>query len=426
MREHDSTTLPDDGNIRISKHFVLEVDTDGAEIAEAFGIEGGHKLTIASELVIPKDYTILYVTGESGSGKSSILSEISEVVEPEIPATPLYAWGSSSRDTISILSLVGLGDATLFVSRYSQLSDSQKARARLALAILQGHDHIVVDEFLSTLDRKTACAVAYTFGKAVRRLGLKATVVTAHDDLGEYLQPDVIVRGKAFPSRFVVETPTWTNSNPIVEGLSISYESKEFYRGLRLGELHYKGKYTGGTKEYLAARLGDECVGVLVSVHRIHDGGRRIARVVVHPSYRGCGVGVALVRRYITDYPGADVVAVMASYNPVFAHAGMTQVGDSVVTAPKGLKTTMTSAGVDLSRWHEKSYCQSVMASVSLREQLSNFAPHSSHLVCPGGQRLSVEDIAAKIKTDQVTAGRVLWGLRERRLAKFTSMVVTK
>jgi hypothetical protein len=30
-----------------------------------------------------------------------------------------------------------------------------------------------------------------------------------------------------------------------------------------------------------------------------------------------------------------------------------------------------------------------------------------------------VDEIAKHIANDQVTAGRVLWGLRERRLAKF-------
>lgn len=421
MRHQTDHQLFPESTIKLTKRFVLEVDTDGAEIAEAFGIEGGHVLTIADDLELPTDYTILYITGESGSGKTSLLTDLVDVVEPSIPATPLYSWGPTVEETIGVLSLVGLGDATLFVSCYGQLSDSQKARARLAASILQDCQHIVVDEFLSTLDRKTAKAVAYTFGKAVRRLGLRATVVTAHDDLGPYLRPDVVVRGHAFPSRFVVERPTWPDANPIITALTLSYQDKKFYRSLRLGELHYKGKYTGGTKEFLAAHLGNECVGVLVSVHRIHDGGRRIARVVVHPSYRGCGVGVALVKKYIADFPGADVVAVMASYNPVFERAGMSRVGDSVAPSPKGLRSAMVALGFDSGRWHEKSYCHSFMQEPSARESLAAFSGHATRLICPGGKRLDSDGVADKIRIDQATAGRVLWSLRDRRLAKFTS-----
>lgn len=405
----------------IEKTYTLDVGVDGSEVAEAFGVESGHVVRIASNLAVPEDYRILYITGESGSGKSTLLRELATESDLPIPSTPLYSWGENVPDTLAMLGFVGLADATLFVAHYDQLSDSQQARARLALALLAGQSHVVVDEFLSTLDRKTAQAVAFTFGKAVRRFGLRATVVTAHDDLGPYLQPDVVLRGEAFPSRFVVERPAWPTANPITSALTLDYRDKTFYAALRLAELHYKGKHTGGTKEYLGAFLDGTCIGVLVSVYRMHDGGRRIARVVVHPSYRGCGVGVALVRRYITDYPSADVVAVMAAYNPVFERAGMARTTDSVVSAPAGLRAAMESIGMDTRRWHERGYCQSVMANPTSRITLATFANHATHLLAPGGQRLSVPDIMSKIAFDAVTAGRVLWSLRERRLAKFVA-----
>lgn len=407
--------------MKINKQYTLEVDVSGSEIAEAFGIEGGHILEIANDLDIPDEYDILYISGESGSGKSSILSEIGETTQVIIPNTPLYTWGCTTKETLSILSLVGLGDATMFVSTYSQLSDSQQARARLALCVLHGDSHIIVDEFLSTLDRKTAQAVAYTFGKAIRKLGLKATLVTAHGDLGPYLKPDVMVTGYAFPSRFTVQKPVWLKENPIVSAISMEYTNKEFYRNLRLGELHYKGKYTGGTKEYVSATLEGECIGILVSVYRMHDGGRRIARVVVHPSYRGCGVGVALVSRYIKDYPNSDVVAVMAAFNPVFEKAGMNRVEDSVIKSPKNLKKVLKDSGMNVNRWHEKRYCHEIMSSNHMRILLSDFAGFATHLVCPGGKNLTAEEVKKKITNDRVTASRVLWGLRERRLAKFVT-----
>jgi hypothetical protein len=128
---------------------------------------------------------------------------------------------------------------------------------------------------------------------------------------------------------------------------------------------------------------------------------------------------VALVRRYVRDHPGTDVVAVMAAYNPVFERAGMSRTTDSHVPAPKGLLAAMRGVGMDASRWHERAYCTSLMASEDARRALADFASHATNLVCPGGKRPPVDEIAKHIANDQATAGRVLWGLRERRLAKF-------
>jgi hypothetical protein len=54
---------------------------------------------------------------------------------------------------------------------------------------------------------------------------------------------------------------------------------------------------------------------------------------------------------------------------------------------------------------------------------VSGFANYANTLVAPGGKRLSAEDIAVKILAEQVTAGRVLWGLRPRRMAKYKNIV---
>ena len=84
---------------------------------------------------------------------------------------------------------------------------------------------------------------------------------------------------------------------------------------------------------------------VLPTTGKIHQnqdvwstGGRRISRVVVHPSYRGVGIGCAMVKKYIADYPDTDVIAAMALYNPIFEKAGMTRVNDSSVKSPAGLR----------------------------------------------------------------------------------------
>lgn len=409
--------------MQITKSFTLEVPPFGNLITEAFGIDGGYNQKVC-DIDVPEDYDVLYITGESGSGKSVLLNELFPSYEIEdVPTTPLFLWGGDSIaqqiETMKILTLVGISDAILFINTYDRLSDSQKARARIALELMSNKPTVVVDEFLSTLDRKTAKPVAYCIQKAVRKLGKKLVVATAHDDLTEYLKPDYIISGNAFPSEFSCEKYVWSEEHPILNDVEITYGNKVDYRDLRLGELHYKGKYTGGTKEYLFAKYDGRTIGVLVSTYNRSTGGRRISRVVVHPSYRGIGVGQAIVRKYLCEFNSVDVIAAMGLINPVFEKAGMTRVSNSVVKSPSGLKNDLTALGLDVALWGSPSWCYEVCKDETVRDVLSKYAKNASDLVCPGGKYLSVNEIESKIQNDITTAGRVLYGLRQRELAKY-------
>jgi ABC-type ATPase with predicted acetyltransferase domain len=116
-------------------------------VAEAFGlgIDETQKFKVLdAELKIgPQD--ILYITGDSGSGKSVLLrairadlgdeaADLSEVnVDPEKPL--IETVGTTVEEGLELLSKVGLNDAFLFLRTYSQLSDGQKYRYRIAKLI---------------------------------------------------------------------------------------------------------------------------------------------------------------------------------------------------------------------------------------------------------------------------------------------------
>lgn len=406
----------------LNKVFTVKPHTDASFIAEAFGIEAGYNNVILDGVELPDDLpSVTYVTGESGCGKSTLLKEIGDITyNYNIPKEPLFKWGENESETLKYLSLVGLGDAVLFMSHYNELSDSQQYRARLFLELMSDKKLIVIDEFLSTLDRMTAKPVAYCFQKAVRRLGKKLVVATAHDDLGEYLQPDLLVKGKGFPSRWEVKQFDRNNiTNPFIDGITFEEHDKYWYRDCSLGKLHYKGKYTGGVKDHIGAYYQDMLVGVLVGTYRMHDGGRRISRLVVHPSFRGIGIGVKLVQYYLDKHPTADVIAVMAQYNPVFEKAGMKRLNDVHINPPSGLLKRLQVEGFDKSRWVNKEYCNEFMRTTKNKRILSEYSDKLGYLICPGGKYLSNEDIVAKLISDDVTAGRVLWNLRPRTMAKF-------
>lgn len=408
--------------MNINKSFIVKPHDDGEFIAEAFGIESGHNNVILNNIEIPDEIPkVTYITGESGCGKSTLLKEVySKYIQKlEIPREPLFKWGKDEQETLKYLSLVGLGDAVLFMSYYDELSDSQQYRARLLLELLNDNEIIVLDEFLSTLDRKTAQSVAYCFQKAIRKTSKKIVVATAHDDLIDYLQPDLLIKGKAFPSRWEIHRNDTTEILNPYNDIIIKDEDKNWYRECSLGELHYKGKYTGGVKDYLAAYYNGTLVGLLIGIYRMSDGGRRISRLVVHPSYRGIGIGQKLVEEYISRYNTADVVAAMALYNPVFEKSGMKRVKDVEIKPPKGLSTILKTNKFDCSKWYSKDYCMVFMSDKNNRKILLDYTKEISYLVCPGGKYLEETEVEYKLINDASTSGRVLWNLRPRTMAKF-------
>jgi ABC-type ATPase fused to a predicted acetyltransferase domain len=406
------------------KTFTITPSKKSTEVAEAFGISGGHDKTVV-DVELPEPLPqITYLTGESGCGKTTLLSMLSgdtkvyshDDYEPQ--SGNICSWADSVEKGIEYCSKAGLGDSTLFLSEYDELSDSQQYRAMLYDIVLDNPDTLYIDEFLSTLDRSTAKPVSYLFQKLLRRNDISAVLSTAHDDLTKYLQPDLQVTGKAFPSEWSIQSFDQNVENPI-KPLEFEWKDNDWYRECRLAELHYKGKYVGGVKDYLACYYDNRLVGLLIATYRMHDAGRRISRLVTHPSYRSCGVGQRIVQRYLEKEPNADVVAQMAKYNPVFERAGMERVENSVVRPPSGLTTDLKEAGFDKQKWYDESYCREFMGDKENRRVIAEYASDVGRLVRPSGKNLSNEKIKEKLLNEAHTSGRVLWNVRKKEMAKF-------
>lgn len=157
------------------------------------------------ELDIPKG-SVVYITGQSGSGKSLLLRELErqmgerglktvnlDAIEFDNTKTLIDQIGTSTNDALRLLSIAGLNDAYLFIRRPNELSDGQRYRFRLAKAIETQADVWVADEFMAVLDRTAAKVIAYSVQKTARKVGATLIVATTHTDMVPDLAPSLYI-----------------------------------------------------------------------------------------------------------------------------------------------------------------------------------------------------------------------------------------
>jgi ABC-type ATPase with predicted acetyltransferase domain len=193
----------------IDKRFTTRVERSDRvlEVAEAFGIGLEDKeFVVFDQLPLPvRDGDVVYITGQSGGGKSVLLRELQAQMAArgktvvnldtvELQARPLIDQiGEDTNDAIRLLSAAGISDAYLYVRKPHELSDGQRYRFRLAKAMEQGAQVWAADEFLAVLDRTSARVIAYSLQKQARMVGATLLVATTHTDMVDDLIPDLTI-----------------------------------------------------------------------------------------------------------------------------------------------------------------------------------------------------------------------------------------
>ncbi|MGE5608254.1 MAG: ATP-binding cassette domain-containing protein [Bacillota bacterium] len=195
-----------------------------------FGVEGRRSgwRGGGEEVVLPKVGEIVLITGASGAGKSTLLRrcraripgrwrvDLDRLRIPEKTLAELFE-DVPLEEGLQMLSRVGLGEAHSYLLRPRELSDGQRWRLGLAIAVhrarvlaeaekrrgsgVRGEGAggrgvcIVADEFGGILDRVTALIVARALRRAVdENEGLCAMVASCREDLVEALRPSRVMK----------------------------------------------------------------------------------------------------------------------------------------------------------------------------------------------------------------------------------------
>lgn len=169
-----------------------------SKIKNDFDVEEKHlKENFVGNINFPDEWQIGLIVGGSGTGKSTIASElfsakttnkfeyVSDSVIDDMP-------DKSVDEITKMFYAVGFGSVPNWLKPYRVLSNGEKMRVDLARSMLES-DFVVFDEFTSVVDREVAKTISRAIKKMIKKYPDKKFVaISCHFDIVNYLQPDWI------------------------------------------------------------------------------------------------------------------------------------------------------------------------------------------------------------------------------------------
>lgn len=316
-------------------------------VQKSFGIKNGlpHNFYDRDIEIIPDDIT--YITGFSGSGKSYIINqyisnnEVTTLMEPGRLNTPIInIIGSSFEEALNILGVVGLSEAYIYLRTYQELSDGQKFRFKLAKAIEKKPSIIVIDEFLSNLDRQTAQVVAYNLQRLCRKMRIKLVVATPHDDLIEALSPkQLIILDLNGTHKNILNKHVEKASVAGIKEISVTKGTHRDYEELKKYHYFEDFNYDNYNPEYFVIKKDGICIGVSVFISpyssqynilpffkEVNENLKINIRIIIHPAYRGIGLTKLLLNPTQLEYHYLESRTALGLYMPFHVSSGFEKI----------------------------------------------------------------------------------------------------
>jgi len=390
---------------------------------------------------------VVYVTGESGGGKSLLVRHLASEMEKHSDFAPVVcSWdvvgrvkrgvplvelvGGGVREAVEVLSAAGLSDVFTWFRSFEELSDGQRMRFVFAKALDMGARTVILDEFCSALDRETAKATAYTVQKFARKRGITLVVATAVDDLFEDLNPSLLIVKHFGPQMDVKRYRPEARPCSLLRDVVVEEGDVRDWRLLAF--LHYRGHRLGGVVRVFRAVLRGRVVGVVVYAtpyfmapghaeffnpewyRRMRFGHvLRVQRVVVHPSFRGIGVARKLLAESMPRL-GVPFVEILSSMERLVPFTRGLMRSTVVETSPeKAVKCEEFQHlfGIDLRRHGAAEVYEYVRKTAGVR-RLVKWLKENLHIFAQGKtEKISRENLTRMLKLAKSSASPKVYGL---------------
>jgi ABC-type lipoprotein export system ATPase subunit/GNAT superfamily N-acetyltransferase len=242
----------------------------------------------------PDVWNIGVILGGSGSGKTTILKQLGDVIIPNFSPTKSlisnFIW-LTPEDSALLLTSMGLSSIPTWLRPYHLLSNGEQYRAALAYSVSKASDGdiILIDEYTSVVDRDVAKAMSFALQKYIRRSNKQIVLASCHYDILEWLMPDWICNPQ---TGGVLERCDYLRHGRPKITLQISrveVETWDFFK-----KHHYLTEQVNKSCKFILFEWNDKPVGI-VAISTLPSGtvknSYRLSRTVVLPDYQGLGIG---------------------------------------------------------------------------------------------------------------------------------------
>jgi len=251
-----------------------------------------------------REWNVGLIVGPSGAGKSTIARQL-------FGAPVEDTWGKgavvddfaktlSIQDVSDACSAVGFDTIPSWMKPYHVLSTGEQFRVRIARALLERKDLIVMDEFTSVVDRQVAKIGSHAVQKFIRKHKRQFIAVTCHYDVIEWLQPDWIFE----PATMTFQWRSVQRRPPLgVEIARVDHRAWRLFAPFHYltADLHKAAACFVLFVEGVPASFG----GVLHRPHSKVDDIKGLSRLVTLPDYQGLGLAMVLADKLGETYKAA-------------------------------------------------------------------------------------------------------------------------
>jgi len=302
-----------------------------------------------SEMVDTSQITL--ITGPSGSGKTTFGKRLAVEYEfrtfiddfnQELPIIDII--DRNFLDSIYYLNLMGLGEPYVYITKYKDLSTGQKFRFNISLMLSEGENKIYIDEFCSYLDRETSKFISFNLVKIARKEKIKLLLITAHEDLIDYINPDLHFYMSL--SGECLKCNERKIDVDITSLFSVKKGSYEDYKNLEI--FHYSDLLSEEMNELYGAKyyslyLKNQLVGSAVircpytidqddaNFILINQNVFILERIILNPMVRGIGITKYFLNSILTDYSNKRIVcySILSNYIPFLEKSNFVKISNN-------------------------------------------------------------------------------------------------